>query len=196
MALSKNKKLSRSFYNRPTLEVLGDIIGKIVVYNSLSEKLSARIVEAEAYIGEEDPACHAAGGITNRNQIMYGNSGHAYIYIIYGMYNCLNFVTEPKSKPAAILLRGAEPVSGIDIMKSNSPNKSSSQLLNGPGKFCRSLGLSREHNGLDLTKNMIYLEDDLYKPKKIIKTERIGISTAKEKKWRYYDAASNCVSRK
>ena len=196
MSSEKSNKFKRDFYSRPTLDVINDIIGKIIVYDSSKGRLSARIVEAEAYIGEDDPACHAAVGKTERNEVMFGMPGFTYIYFIYGMYHCLNFVTEPEAKPAAILIRGAEPLDGIEIMKQNSLSNNERNLLNGPGKFCRSFGLDRKHNGLDLTGEIIYLESDSYKPKKIITTPRIGIKQGKNRLWRFYDTASDCVSRK
>lgn len=189
-------KLPRSFYNRRTLEVLAEIIGKIIIYNSPKGMLSARIVEAEAYIGQSDPACHAAVGKTERNGVMFGPAGYSYIYFIYGMYHCLNFVTEKKNSPSAILLRAAEPLSGLEIMRTNSPGKTDKELLNGPGKFCRSFGLTRKQNGLDLTGNELYLGDDGFIPPRIVKTTRIGIQKAIELPWRYYEAGSEFISRK
>ena len=120
---ARNHKLSRSFYSRPTLAVAADLVGKFLVYHSPTGRLSARIVEVEAYIGRDDPACHAARGMTDRNAVMFGLPGFAYIYFIYGMYHCLNFVTEPEGSPAAVLLRAAEPQEGQDIMTRLSPGK-------------------------------------------------------------------------
>lgn len=194
MTRSVSTKLPRSFYSRPTLEVLEKIIGKIIIYNSPVGKLSARIAEAEAYIGQDDPACHAAVGKAVRNGIMFGPPGYSYIYLIYGMYHCLNFVTEAENSPSAILLRGAEPLSGIEIMKQNSPGKKEIELLNGPGKFCRSFGLTKGQNGLDLTGDELYLGDDGYISSRLVKTSRIGIQKAKELPWRYYEAGSVFIS--
>lgn len=194
MGQNRLHKLSRSFYDRPTLEVLADIIGKVIVYNSPRGELSARITEAEAYIGESDPACHAAVGKTERNGVMFGPAGYSYIYFIYGMYHCLNFVTEQKDHPAAILLRAARPISGVEIMRRNSPGKKDVELLNGPGKFCRSFGLTRRQNGLDLAGNELYLGDDGFKSPKLVKTTRIGIQKARDLPWRYYEAGSDYIS--
>ncbi|UCE23194.1 MAG: DNA-3-methyladenine glycosylase, partial [Candidatus Zixiibacteriota bacterium] len=118
MPTNQRKKLPRSFYNRPTIEVARDLIGKYIVYASTAGLMSARIAEVEAYIGKDDPACHAARGKTRRNAVMFGKPGFTYIYFIYGMYHCLNFVTEKEGHPAAVLLRAAEPCEGIDIMMS------------------------------------------------------------------------------
>ena len=107
------RRLKRSFFNRPTLTVAEELIGKYLVHNHDGRRMSGRIVEVEAYIGEDDPACNAASGLTKRNAIMYGPAGYAYIYFIYGMYNCLNVVTDRKGFPAAVLIRAAKPVEGI-----------------------------------------------------------------------------------
>ncbi|NOY87938.1 MAG: DNA-3-methyladenine glycosylase [FCB group bacterium] len=195
MPRKKYKKLPRSFYNRPTLDVAEDILGKYIVYHSPLGKLSARIVEVEAYIGQEDSACHAARGKTKRNAVMFGKPGVVYIYFVYGMYHCLNFVTEEEGKPAAVLLRAAEPSEGMEIMRQLSPGKKDMELLSGPGKFCRSFGLTREQNGLDLTGSVIYLEERSFKVKNIKRTSRIGINTAKKNPWRFYDSDSKVVSK-
>lgn len=190
------KKLPLSFYNRDTLETARDILGKYIVYHSPNGKLSARIVEVEAYIGKGDPACHAAQGKTKRNEVMFGRAGFSYIYMIYGMYNCLNFVTEKDGFPAAILLRAAEPDEGVKIMKNNNLKKKQERILSGPGLFCKAFGLTREQNGLDLTKEKLYLESRNSNKIEIVQTGRIGISDGKELLWRFYDKNSSAVSRK
>ena len=183
-------KLSREFYLRPTLEVARDLLGKVLVYKNSSRITSARLVEVEAYVGEDDPACHAAAGCTSRNEIMYAEGGRAYIYFIYGMYYCLNVVTERKGFPAAVLLRGAEPLDGISYMKSNFPPNYRHRLADGPGKLCRAFKLTRRQNGLDLTGNSLFLEDRGYRPDKIVATPRVGIKKGTEKLWRFVDAAN------
>lgn len=189
------RKLSRSFFDRPTLEICPELIGKIIVFKTHDSLFSARIVEVEAYVGQADPACHAARGMTERNQIMFGPPGMAYIYFIYGMYNCLNFVTEADGIAAAILLRGAEPIDGIEAMRQRSKAGHDWQLLNGPGKFCRSFGLTREQNGLDLTGRELYLEQSDQPPPVIERSPRIGIRAGTELIWRFFDPASRAVSR-
>ncbi len=191
----KGKKLPRSFYLRPTLEIAADLLGKTIVYCRKDGIVAADIVEAEAYIGEDDPACHAAVGPTERNRVMYGKGGHSYLYFIYGMYNCFNIVTEKAGFPAAILIRGVEPVYGEEIMAANSPD-GTKLLTNGPGKFCRAFGLTCEQNGIDLTGNEIYLLDRGIRPSQIVTTPRIGIKKATDKLWRFYDAASKYASRR
>ncbi|HDL03973.1 MAG TPA: DNA-3-methyladenine glycosylase, partial [candidate division Zixibacteria bacterium] len=161
------RKLNREFYLRPTLDVARDLIGKYLVFKTGGKVLSARLVEVEAYIGENDPACHAAVGRTDRNDIMYGPGGYSYVYFIYGMYHCLNVVTENEGFPAAVLIRGAEPVEGIEIMLSQFDNKKNNGLTSGPGKLCKAFGLSREHNGLDLVGDILFIEDRGFRPARI-----------------------------
>ncbi|MDH3891012.1 MAG: DNA-3-methyladenine glycosylase [candidate division Zixibacteria bacterium] len=189
------KKLKRSFYNRPTLDVAAEIIGKFIVFNTPSGKLSARIVEVEAYIGQDDPACHASRGLTKRNRPMFGPAGFTYVYFIYGMYHCLNFVTEPKDSPAAILLRAAEPVEGCDRMLQAAGKPSSTGLLSGPGKFCRAFGFTTEQNELDLTGDLIYIENRNVEVSNIQRSQRVGIREGRDLLWRFYDADSTAVSK-
>ena len=188
------KKLLRSFYIRPTLDIAPEILGKYIVYNSGKGRMAARIVEIEAYIGQNDPACHAARGKTKRNEVMFGIPGFTYIYFIYGMYHCLNFVTEPENSPAALLLRAAEPKEGYDIMVRNSSSSKQKELLNGPGKFCRGFGLTRKQNGLDLTGEDIYIEDRGEVVLNIERSKRIGIKNGADRLWRFFDADSQAVS--
>ncbi|MEW6049449.1 MAG: DNA-3-methyladenine glycosylase [Candidatus Zixiibacteriota bacterium] len=192
--MSRHQKLTRSFYGRPTLEVAPDLLGKFLVHASSREVYSARIVEVEAYIGEEDPACHAACGPTERNRIMYGPPGFAYIYFIYGMYYCLNFVTEPKGRPAAVLIRAAEPFDGFDRLLSKQGGAKGIRALSGPGKLCRAFGLTFQHNGLDLTGRRLYLEDRGSAVSHIRCSTRIGIRKGADKLWRFFDADSAVVS--
>jgi DNA-3-methyladenine glycosylase len=136
-----------------------------------------QIIETEAYVGEEDKACHASRGCTPRNKIMWGQAGMLYVYLIYGMYHCLNIVTEQAGFPAAVLIRGLKPISGI------------SGEVNGPGKLCRELGITTKDTGTDITEsNKIYINDIGEKPKRVIVAERVGVNYAGEwarKKWRF-----------
>jgi len=187
-------KLDRDFYLQPTLEVAQKLIGKYLVYNNKGQIISVRLVEVEAYIGEDDPACHASVGKTARNEIMYGIGGYSYIYFIYGMYFCLNIVTERERFPAAILIRGAEPIEGIELMQNNYPTAKNGRYTDGPGKLCKALGLTREKNGLDLTGDSLYLENRGYNVKNIKRTARIGIKKGTGRKWRFFDSDSESVS--
>lgn len=163
------QRLKRDFFERPTLDVAEDLIGKTLVFHDVR----AVITETEAYIGEEDPACHAACGKTKRNAVMYEKAGLTYVYLIYGMYYCLNFVTERENFPAAVLIRSVM-TNGVDDKK-----------LNGPGKLCRFLGITKEHNGIDLITNNEFFVIDTGLSFRIQKTPRIGISAAKDRLWRF-----------
>lgn len=165
-----------------------DILGKVIVYKVGKREVASRLVEVEAYIGKDDPACHAVNGRTPRNAVMFGPPGHAYIYFIYGMYYCLNVVTERTGFPAALLIRAAEPLA--------SDGKFDARTLAGPGKFCRAYGLTRGQNGLDLTRDNLYIEDRGLAPPRIVQTERIGIRQAEDRLWRFVDADSPSLSRR
>jgi DNA-3-methyladenine glycosylase len=190
------RKLTRSFYDRPTLEVARDLLGKTVVYASTVGRLAARIVEVEAYIGQGDPACHAARGRTDRNAVMFGPPGFSYVYFIYGMYYCLNFVTERKGFPAAVLLRAAEPVDGVDVLRRPSSKQPAARILSGPGKFCRAFGLTNEHSGLSLTGSTLFLEDRGEEAGAVVAAPRIGVREAADLPWRFYVESSPAVSRR
>ncbi len=160
------QKLERNFFDQPTLEVARNLLGKKMVFG----KHEGIITETEAYIGEDDPACHAAKGMTPRTKVMFGPAGFSYVYLIYGMYHCLNFVTEREGFPAAVLIRGI---------------KLEDKLLDGPGKLCKALGITKKHNEIDLTKSKdFFVADSRLKPQ-FETTPRIGISAGKEKPWRF-----------
>src|SRR5574341_274818 len=138
----KLEPLSVEFYDRNTLDVTLELLGKYLVRRNEKRKWIGRIVEAEAYIGEEDPACHAFRGLTPRTKIMYGPPGHAYVYFTYGMHFMLNVVTEQQGFPAAVLIRALEPVSGF--------NGDDPRPASGPGKLCKAMRIGRSLNGISL----------------------------------------------
>ena len=192
------KALPRDFYARDTLAVARDLLGRTLVHESPEGRVLGRIVEVEAYQGEDDPACHAAAGLTTRTEPLYGPPGHAYVYLIYGMYHCLNAVTRPAGRPSAVLIRALEPLEGLEIMrhrrgwqKNGRPDR---ELTNGPGKLSRSFGLSLEHNRLDLTGRRLWIESG--RPsERVAWTPRVGIRVGTERIWRAFDPESECVSR-
>jgi DNA-3-methyladenine glycosylase len=171
-------RLTRDFFAQSTLLVAEQLLGKTMVFGDFR----GMIIETEAYVAEGDPACHAFRGKTPRTQVMFGPPGVSYVYFIYGMYHCLNFVTEAEGTAAAVLIRG---------LKLLTPQ---SLLLDGPGKLCRHLGITREHNAIDLiTSDLFYVEDsDIVLPFKL--TPRIGISQGQDKLWRYV-VDVKCVSK-
>jgi DNA-3-methyladenine glycosylase len=145
------RPLEIDFYDRPTLEVARDLLGCILVRRTGGKVMAGRIVETEAYIGQGDKACHASKGITERTRVMFGPPGRAYVYLIYGMYHCLNIVTEREGFPAAVLLRGLEPVRGFEAaLKALKPARQRI-FLNGPGRLCREMKITRELDGHDMT---------------------------------------------
>lgn len=193
------KTLPRAFYDRDTLEVARDLLGTYLVRRLDGAELVVRITETEAYVGAVDKACHAYGGRrTARTETLYAKPGTAYVYLIYGMYHCLNFVTEPEGTAAAVLLRGVEAVSGTDLMAYNRFGRGYEQLtadqrknfLNGPGKVCRALALTRTHNGLDLTAGgELFLCAGEAPTGEIHVGKRIGIDYAEEAvdfPWRFW----------
>lgn len=188
--------LPRKFYNRDTITVAKELLGKYLVHEEEEGITAGMIVETEAYIGIDDPACHATFGKTTRNEPMFGECGFTYIYFIYGMYYCLNIVTEEVGKPCACLIRALEPIAGIEIMKKRRNTTDIKQLTNGPSKLCQALGLSIKHNRMDITKKPLYIKKSNYKPLKIIETTRIGIKKGLDRNWRFYIADNEFVSRK
>lgn len=185
--------LPRSFYNRPTVEVARDLLGKVLRHG----ETAGIIVETEAYLGEDDLAAHSARGITDRTRVIFGPPGHAYVYLIYGMYECLNLVAEPEGVPGCVLIRALEPVAGIDEMRGRRPNvKKSQDLASGPGKLTRALGISRELNGADVTKEPLVVSEAANPGKlQILTTPRIGISKCADWPLRFLIEGNVYVSR-
>ncbi|MCM1399165.1 MAG: DNA-3-methyladenine glycosylase [Clostridium sp.] len=183
-------KLKRSFYNRDTLVVSEELLGKTLVHVTEEGITKGKIVEVEAYIGPMDKAAHSYGNRNSaRTKIQYGEGGYAYVYLIYGMYICMNIVTNKKDMPEVVLIRALEPLEGIDLMKKRRKTDKIKNLCNGPGKLCQAMGITKENYGDDLCENVLYLEDEIPVPKDcILKTKRINIDYAEEAKdylWRF-----------
>ena len=181
------KPLPQSFFGRNTVDVAQDLLGKIISVNGMQ----ARIIETEAY--GRDPASHAFKK-TERSKIMFDTHGHVYVYLIYGMYECLNFTTE-KNEAGAVLIRAVEPLKGIKKMEKNRQTEKIDNLCSGPGKLCQALDITRDFNGLKLGKE-VKVYDDGFEVKKIATSSRIGIKDALDLQWRFYIEGNEFVSRK
>src|ERR1035437_295559 len=173
--------LGRVFYLRPAAQVARELLGKVLSFNDAS----GRIVETEAYLGENDGAAHSARGVTPRTQVIFGPPGHAYVYFIYGMHDCLNIVCEPEGIAGCVLIRALEPVSGLK------------GLANGPGKLTRALGINRSHNGVDVTKGPIAIHaPERAENFEIATSTRIGITKSADLPLRFFIKGNPCVSRR
>lgn len=203
MPTYNSTKLSRNFYTRGLLHVAKNLLGKILVKKCGSKILSGKIVEVEAYHGDYDEASHAFRGKTKRNEVMFEEGGHLYVYFTYGAHFCANVVAGKKGKGIAILIRAVEPIEGLDVMIKNRfgkkliRNKETYNLTNGPGKLCQAFGINRNHNGTDLTRNEIYILDQpKIKSKEIGVSSRIGITRSVDLQWRFFIIDNPYVSRK
>jgi DNA-3-methyladenine glycosylase len=182
------QKLPREFYDRDTRLVAQELLGKYVVHVVDGRERIGRIVETEAYLGPHDLAAHSARGLTARTRVMFGPPGHAYVYLIYGMYHCLNAVTEAEGHASAVLLRALEPVRNIE------------DRSQGPGLLCRALGIDRRHNGLDLGSDSLYIASrEPARGFRIVRRPRIGVDYAghwARRLLRYYIHGNPYVSRR
>ena len=199
---SKFFVLSSKFYSRPTLVVARELIGKVLVHETPGGVAAGVIVETEAYIGEDDPACHAAPGPTACNAPLYGPPGIAYVYLNYGIHYLVNAVTEPEGSPAAVLIRALEPLDGEPLMRrrrARGTNRraadfDAAELCRGPGNLTRALGISLRQNRLDLTGSALRIEDRDLPRRPVAWSPRIGINVGVEQEWRCYAADSPAVS--
>lgn len=199
------KKLDREFYLRNTIKVAKDLLGKYLVRRYKGKYLIGRIVEVEAYLGKNDPASHSFKGKTKRNEVMFSQGGHLYVYFTYGMHYCCNVVTEEKGKGRAILLRAVEPIGNIKTIKmlrNLDDPKLNYNLTNGPAKVCQAFAFGKTENGTDLCGDQIWIGKkilDIQYPMsapKIISSSRIGITNGSEHKWRFYIKENPWVSKK
>jgi DNA-3-methyladenine glycosylase len=202
MTPQSSQPLPRDFYARPTRTVARELLGCLLVRQWNGVRLSGVIVEAEAYIGESDLACHAKAGKTQRTAVMYGQAGFAYVYFTYGMHWMLNVVTEERDFPAAVLLRAIEPLEGIEEMRRLRGGKDLRQLGKGPACLTQALGITRTENGLDLCTcdSGLWIEGgEAITRRKVAVSPRIGLGKTPEpwlsKPWRYSVAGSPFVSR-
>jgi DNA-3-methyladenine glycosylase len=173
--------------------VARDCLGKILIHGSAA----GRIVETEAYLGVDDRAAHAWRGITNRTRILFGPAGHAYVYFIYGMYECLNFTAEDEGNAGSVLIRALEPLVGIPLMRSRRPKaKRVEDLASGPGKLTLAMGITRRDNGADLTRGSLHVRRELSNPKVDVQvTPRIGLTHCADLPLRFVIAGNRFVSR-
>lgn len=199
-------KLRRVFYDRPTLEVARDLLGKVLVHDRRGVRTSGAIVEVEAYVGESDPACHAAPGLTKRNAPLYGVPGHAYVYLNYGIHCLVNVVTESHGSPAAVLIRALDPLDGIDVMRRRRARATKGRrhrhaaaiaahdLCRGPGNLTMAMGITLAENRLDLLGARLFVEDRGIAAGPIAWGPRIGIRVGTETPWRAWIAGHPAVS--
>jgi DNA-3-methyladenine glycosylase len=194
--------LRREFYARPTLDVSRDLIGKLLVHEAPAGVTSGVIVEVEAYIGEADPACHAAPGPTARNAPLYGRPGFAYVYLNYGIHNLVNAVTEDAGSPAAVLIRALEPLEGQALMRRRRARGTARpaadfdvmELCRGPGNLTRALGITLRHNRMDLTSSALRIEDRGLAAPDVVWSRRIGINVGTDVEWRCSVRGNTAVS--
>jgi DNA-3-methyladenine glycosylase len=200
--LKTMRRLKRDFYNRDPRLVARQLLGKVLVRSGGKELLTARVVEVEAYLGEGDSAAHAAAGRTARNDVLFGPSGHAYVYFIYGNHWCFNVSCLPDGVAGGVLFRALEPIDGIAAMAGArgvtiSTRRDLRLLTSGPGRLAEAFGITRPRdNGKNLTsvQSDLWLADDGYRPSRIATTVRIGISKAAAMPLRYVIAGNEFVS--
>ena len=184
--------LKRSFYDRPTVEVARDLLGKLLVHGPTS----GLIVETEAYLGGDDLAAHSARGLTERTKVIFGPPGHAYVYFIYGMYECLNLVVDAEGTPGCVLIRALEPIAGVEIMQRRRPAaRKMEDLASGPGKLTLALGINRAQNGADVTAGSLTVRS-LHELRKfeIGVSARIGITKCADWPLRFFVKGNRFVS--
>jgi DNA-3-methyladenine glycosylase len=186
--------LKRDFYDRPAVEVARGLLGKVLVHGPTA----GLIVETEAYLGGDDLAAHSARGITDRTRVIFGPPGHAYVYFIYGMYECLNLVCEPEGQPGCVLIRALEPVAGIERMRERRPAaRKDEDLASGPGKLTLAMGITRAHNGADVTRGALVVREPAEKRRvEIAVTPRIGITKCADLPLRFFVRGNRFVSGK
>ena len=183
-------QLGQKFFNKPTVELAKALLGKYLVFNGLCGK----IVETEAYLFHDDPGCHASRGLSARNAPMFGPAGRTYVYLIYGMYHCLNIVSGKTGEGEAVLIRALEPVEGIELMKKRRKTDKIENLCSGPGKLTQAFGITKIHNNLSLFDGDIQIHNNREKPE-IETSRRIGLSDGADLELRFYIKGNKFVSR-
>lgn len=196
MILRDHKRIDNSIFNLSTKNLAIELLGKLLVRKIGQKYLIGEIVETEAYLDKNDLASHSAVGKTTRNEVMFDESGLAYVYFTYGMHYCFNVVTGESGKGSAVLIRALEPIAGINIMQKNRRTNNFTNLTNGPAKLCQAFSIDKSLNGLDLRKSKIlYLANSIEEKFLVVKTSRIGIKKSQEKLLRFYIKENNFVSK-
>ena len=198
-------RFAREFFARDTLTIARSLLGAQLVRIRDGQRLSGVIVECEAYVGQDDSACHASRGRTPRNEVMFGPPGHAYVYFTYGMHWMLNVVTEVEGFPAAVLVRAVEPMEGIETMRAlrqaKERTRTDQELTNGPARLTQAMAIDKTLNGADLVAgDTLWLEPNTSFPNGVVECgPRIGVQYAAEEDrlapWRFWVSDSRCVSR-
>jgi DNA-3-methyladenine glycosylase len=186
--------LPRAFYERPTIDVSRGLLGKVLVHGPTA----GMIVETEAYLGGDDLASHSARGITDRTRVIFGPPGHAYVYFIYGMYECLNLVCEPEGVPGCVLIRALEPVAGVEQMRARRPAaRKPEDVASGPGKLTLAMAITRAQNGADVTRGALVVREPVeLRHVEIAVTPRIGITKCADLPLRFVVRGNRFVSGK
>lgn len=190
--------LPRTFYEKNTVRVAKELLGKVLVRRLGSMRLEGIIVETEAYRGHDDAGSHAYRGQTKRNQVMFGEPGHAYVYFTYGMHYCLNVTTEPIGQPGAVLVRAVQPIRGVSEMMSLRGTQHVEDLTNGPAKLTQAFAVTKTLNGHDLTsgRKLYIAELSSPEPCSLASGTRIGIKAGAEKPWRFFAKGNSFVSKR
>ena len=186
--------LKWEFFARSTALVAEELVGKLFFWQEANSRVGGRIVETEAYLGKDDPACHSSKGMTPRNTAMFGRAGRHYLYRIYGVHMCYNITTDAENIPAAVLLRAIEPLFGLEEMAAKRGQVPKRRLTAGPGNICRALGLDLSLNGLALEEAPLVFADDGYLPNVEV-SGRIGISQGWELPLRFFIPGNPYLSR-
>ncbi|HZT39450.1 MAG TPA: DNA-3-methyladenine glycosylase [Bryobacteraceae bacterium] len=190
--IENSQILPEAFYARPTVTVARDLLGKVLIH----KKTAGRIIEVEAYLGLDDLAAHASRGLTDRTRVLFGPPGRAYVYLSYGVHECLNFVAEPDGIAGCVLIRALEPLCGLEIMRARRPAaREPRQLCSGPGKLTAALAITRALNGANVTQEGEFMVRTGPPPAEIVTTKRIGITKCVDWLLRFYEKNNPFVSR-
>ncbi|MCO6453311.1 MAG: DNA-3-methyladenine glycosylase [Caldilineales bacterium] len=197
--MENSRQLNPAFFQRSPLDIAPELLGCLLVRELDGVRLAGRIVEVEAYMGEEDAASHAYRGETARNRAMFGPPGHGYVYLIYGIHHCLNVVCGPVGLARAVLIRALEPLAGIEVMRERRGQENMRALCSGPGKLCQALGIDRALDGHDLLGgSALWLEPGVVPGDAICTSPRVGVrgdEAAINAPWRFFLSGNPDVSR-